>query len=53
MNEAGNPGLHPRNLANAVLFSNAAVVLAGEAQRGYQRSTLYYPRALATAGPTG
>jgi hypothetical protein len=53
MNEAGNPGLHPRNQANFTLFSNAAVVLAGGAQGGYQRSTLYYPRALGSAVPTG
>lgn len=53
MNEAGNPGLIPRNQANFQLFSSAAIVLAGEAQGRYQRSTLYYPKALATAGPTG
>jgi hypothetical protein len=52
MNEAGNPGLHPRNLANVILFSNAAIVLAGEA-KGFQRSNLYYPQALTATGPTG
>jgi hypothetical protein len=49
MNETGNPGLVPRNLANFTLFSNAAIVLAREAQGGFQRSNLYYPRALTTA----
>jgi hypothetical protein len=49
MNEAGNPGLIPRNQANFTLFSNAAIVLAGEAQGGLQSSSLYYPRVLTTA----
>jgi GH24 family phage-related lysozyme (muramidase) len=49
MNEAGNAGLVPRNRANATLFSNAAIVRAGEAPGGLQRSNLYYPRALTTA----
>jgi len=49
MNEAGNPGLIPRNQANVTLFSNAAIVLAGEAQGKFQRSNLYYPRALTAA----
>jgi hypothetical protein len=62
MNEAGNPGLIPRNQANVTLFSNAAIVSAGEAQGGLQRSNLYYPRVLtmadigpvaSTPGPTG
>jgi hypothetical protein len=43
MNEAGNPGLIPRNQANFTLFSNAAIVNSGGA---FQRSTLYYPRVL-------
>ena len=53
MSEAGNPGLIPRNRANFTLFSNAAIVLAGEAQGSFQRSVLYYPQALkaATSGP--
>lgn len=42
MNEAGNPGLVPRNKANQQLFINAAKVLAGEASGQYQRETLYY-----------
>jgi hypothetical protein len=42
MNEAGNPGLIPRNQANFTLFSNAAAVLAG----GLDRSTLHYPQGL-------
>ena len=46
MSEAGNPGLIPRNQANVTLFSNAAIVLANEAQSSFQRATLYYPRAL-------
>jgi hypothetical protein len=50
MDASENPGLVPRNKANAVLFSNAAVVLAGEAQGRFQRSVLYYPQALKTAG---
>ena len=49
MNEAGNPGLIPRNQANFTLFSNAAIVLAGEAPGGLQRSDLHYPRALTAA----
>ncbi|MGA2116714.1 MAG: hypothetical protein ABSH56_18395 [Bryobacteraceae bacterium] len=49
MDEAGNPGLIPRNRANFTLFSNAAIVLAGEAQGSFQRSVLYYPRVLTTA----
>ena len=49
MNEAGNPGLIPRNRANFALFSNAAVVLAGNAQGLFQLTSLYYPRALTTA----
>lgn len=50
MDASENPGLVPRNKANVVLFSNAAVVLAGEAQGGFQRSVLYYPQTLKTAG---
>jgi GH24 family phage-related lysozyme (muramidase) len=49
MNEAGNPGLVPRNHANFTLFSNAAIVLAGGSQGVLQRSILYYPRVLTTA----
>jgi GH24 family phage-related lysozyme (muramidase) len=49
MNEAGNPGLIPRNNANVTLFSNAAIVLAGAAQAGLDRADLYYPRALTAA----
>jgi GH24 family phage-related lysozyme (muramidase) len=49
MNETGNAGLIPRNRANATLFSNAAIVLAGEAQGVFQRLNLYYPRALTAA----
>jgi hypothetical protein len=49
MNEAGNPGLIPRNRANFTLFSNAAMVLAGEPQGRFQRAHLYYPQALTAA----
>jgi hypothetical protein len=49
MNEAGNPGLVPRNQANVTLVSNAAVVLAGQAQGSLQTATLYYPRVLTMA----
>ena len=42
MNEVGNPGLIPRNRANRILLSNAAVVLA----QGLEPSTLFYPRDL-------
>lgn len=49
MNEAGNPGLVPRNNANVTLFSNAAIVLAGAAQPNLDRANLYYPRALTAA----
>jgi hypothetical protein len=52
MNEAGNPGVVPRNQANATLFSNAAIVLAGAAKGVLDRSTLYYPRALTSADVT-
>ena len=46
MNEAGNPGVVPRNQANFTLFSNAAIVVAGAAQGGLQRANLYYPQVL-------
>jgi hypothetical protein len=46
MNEAGNPGLIPRNQANFTLFSNAAIVLAGGVQGSFQLSNLYYPQLL-------
>jgi hypothetical protein len=46
MDETGNPGLVPRNRANVLLFSNAAVVLASEAQGSLQRSVVYYPEVL-------
>jgi len=46
MDEAGNPGLIPRNQANLTLFSNAAIVLAGGAQGSFQLANLYYPQAL-------
>ena len=51
MQEAGNPGLIPRNQANFTLFSNAAIVAVGGAQ-GLQGSTLYYPRTLANSRTT-
>jgi hypothetical protein len=46
MNEAGNPGVVPRNQANFTLFSNAVIVHAGAPRGGLQPSTLYYPRVL-------
>jgi GH24 family phage-related lysozyme (muramidase) len=49
MNEAGNPGLVPRNQANVTLFSNAAIVVAGTAQGSLALANLYYPRALSAA----
>jgi GH24 family phage-related lysozyme (muramidase) len=49
MNEAGNPGLVPRNNANVTLFSNAAIVLAGASQADLERANLYYPRVLTAA----
>jgi hypothetical protein len=52
MNEAGNPGLVPRNQANVTLFSNAATVHAGAGQNGFQIATLYYPQVLAASRTT-
>ena len=49
MDETGNPGVVPRNQADFTLFSNAAVVLACEAQGTFQRSTLFYPQALSAS----
>ena len=46
MNEAGNPGVVPRNQANITLFSNAAIVVASAAQGGLQRANLHYPQVL-------
>lgn len=43
MNEAGNPGLIPRNRANVQLFSNAAVV-AGDTTGALPHSVLFYPQ---------
>ena len=40
MNEAGNPGLVPRNKANKILFSNALVA----AEADLDPETLFYPR---------
>lgn len=47
MNEAGNPGLRPRNIANRVLYRNAAKVEAD----GGARDRLYWPRDLWTDPP--
>ncbi len=49
MNEAGNPGLIPRNQANITLFNNAAMVLAQGNQGRFQRQILYYPATLSAA----
>lgn len=46
IDDADNPGVTPRNTANAVLFQNAAVVARG----GGDPAVLYYPRVLATGG---
>ena len=43
MNEAGNPGLIPRNNANKRLFLNASAVLDGESDGFYSKPVLYYP----------
>lgn len=47
MSDAENPGLRPRNLANAVLFSNAASVLAS----GGDLNILHYPVQLPAVVP--
>lgn len=44
MNEAGNPGLIPRNIANAKLFTNAARVLASPT--AYSKKELFWPTVL-------
>jgi GH24 family phage-related lysozyme (muramidase) len=44
MQEAGNPGVIPRNNANEALFRNAAKVQKPE--NGYDPDTLYYPTQL-------
>lgn len=44
MQEAGNPGLVPRNKANRVLYRNAAAVV----ERRLDPEVLYWPRDLAT-----
>lgn len=41
INDAGNPGLRPRNLDNKKLFTNAAAVVASGNKSLY--STLFYP----------
>ena len=50
INDAGNPGVAPRNDANRHLFKNAAAILANEgsnlAENINQRMTLYYPHML-------
>ena len=45
--ETGNPGLIPRNSADRLLFSNAAVVLA----QGLDPNVLHWPAALLAAPP--
>jgi hypothetical protein len=42
LNDTGNPGLRPRNLANKALFTNAAVVILD----GYDPDTLVWPTQL-------
>jgi hypothetical protein len=46
LNDDGNPGLHPRNLANRLLFSNAAKVTLSPVTSGLDGATLYYPKVL-------
>jgi GH24 family phage-related lysozyme (muramidase) len=45
INETGNPGVHPRNVAQQLLFSNAAQV----DQQGIDPSVLYYPQDLSAS----
>jgi hypothetical protein len=52
MDDTGNAGLTPRNQANFTLFSNAEIILAGQAQGVLERPTLYYPRTLTPADIT-
>lgn len=49
MSEAGNPGVKPRNIANARLLRNAAIVQAAGQGGKFDRAALYYPRALMKA----
>jgi GH24 family phage-related lysozyme (muramidase) len=51
LNEAGNPGVIPRNRANFLLFSNAAAVIAPGSQ--LQLATLFYPKDLTKAAGAG
>lgn len=48
MNEAGNPGLVPRNAANRQLFMNAARVI----ELGLDHERLWYPRVIGDEPPT-
>jgi GH24 family phage-related lysozyme (muramidase) len=48
MNEAGNPGLRPRNRANRVLFRNAAFALGAK----LDPDLLFYPRDLSGEADT-
>jgi hypothetical protein len=43
MSEAGNPGVHPRNVADQTLFTNAARVLKLGSDFGYTTDKLYWP----------
>lgn len=47
INETGNAGIRPRNVANRTLYTNAARVLAFE----LDRSVLWYPRAVGSVSP--
>ena len=49
MNEAGNPGLKPRNIANKILYDNAARVLASPSV--YFKDVLYWPHELPADEP--
>jgi hypothetical protein len=46
LNDTGNPGLRPRNLANKVLFHNADCVTKWPTPGGTDPEQLYWPAAL-------
>ncbi len=46
ISETGNPGVHPRNLADKQLFTNAACVEDSSDGAGYKSDVLYYPTML-------
>jgi GH24 family phage-related lysozyme (muramidase) len=46
ISEQGNPGIAPRNVANKLLFRNAAAVIS----QGLERSRLFYPEPVPSGG---